>query len=415
MATTVDLTQLDAVIKELYPSGVPEDLATKKHTLLRMMRKEGGWTGDNLAIPALYDYPGGRSADISVLLASTGPIGASKNVKFNVNTRAKDYAATWLDGEMMKAADGDLGSFVKGREYEISNMLKSLGNSAGHAIYRNGSGALGQIVAGETLTDANFTLANRGDAKHFRVGMQLAFAAAEVTGGLRTEVSVVTVTAVDESSGLITTDASNLTTAITSIAAGDYVYAKGDRNAKMKGLAAWIPLTAPVLGSDSFWGVDRGVQPNRLAGVRLNQPNYPIEDLFLETGETVNEQGGDPEDGFISHRRWISLAKRLNAKVTYQNGGGDMKSFGASFPIYLSSGIINIRPDSDCPDDRGYVLTMDSWRIRHLGDFPEIIRDDGLSGLRRALADAIEIRARYFAQPVCYAPGHNAVFALPSN
>lgn len=408
----VNLTAIDALVKELYPTGVPEDLALKKHTLSRKLKKQSGFTGDQMVVPMLYDFPGGRSASIASLLAASGPIGATKQIKMNV-TRAKDYAATWLDAEMIKATGDDKGAFVRGRQYEIDNMLKALGNSVGHAAYRVGSGSLGTIIAGETLTDANFTFTNRSDSKHVRVGTQLQFAAAETTGALRDNGDFVTVTAVDEAAGTITVDAADLSLAITGIAAGDHVYYLGDRNAKIKGLSAWIPLTAPTAG-DSFFGADRSVQPNRLAGVRLNQPNYPIEDLILEVGETVNEQGGDPSDCYISHRRWVSLAKRLNAKVEYNTAGGEMASFAGSFPVYLSSGVVRVYPDSDCPDNLGYVLTMDSWTMHHLGEFPEIVRDDGISALRRNAEDSIEIRARYYAQLVCYAPGHNGVFALPS-
>ena len=412
---TVDLTAIDAIVKELYPDGVPQELALKKHTFLRMVEKKGGFTGDQMIVPMLYDFPGGRSATLASLLNASGPIGVSKHIKMSV-TRIKDYAATWLDAEMIKATADDKGSFVRGRQYEIDNMLKSLGNSLGHAAYRSGSGSLGTIVSGETLSDTNFTFTLRSDAKHVRVGTQLQFAQNEVTGSLRDNGDFVTVTAVDESTGTITVD-NQLDTTVAGIAAGDNVYYLGDRNLKMKGLAAWIPLTAPAFGSDSFFGADRGVQPNRLAGVRLNAPNYPIEDLILEVGETINEQGGDPSVCFISHRRWITLAKRLNAKVEYDGSaaGGTMASFAGSFPVYLSSGMVRVYPDPDCPDNRGYVLTMDSWKLHHLGDLPEIVRDDGLSALRKSGEDAIEIRARYYAQLVCYAPGHNGVFALPSS
>ena len=66
-----------------------------KHTFARMVQKKGGFTGDQMVVPMTYDYPGGRSATIATLLDSTGPIGATNNLKMNI-TRAKDYAATWL-------------------------------------------------------------------------------------------------------------------------------------------------------------------------------------------------------------------------------------------------------------------------------------------------------------------------------
>ena len=54
---------------------------------------------------------------------------------------------------------------------------------------------------------------------------------------------------------------------------------------------------------------------------------------------------------------------------------------------------------------------MSTWRIKHLG-LPEIVSTDGVSALRRPGLDQIEIRCRYYAQLVCYAPGENGVFAV---
>jgi hypothetical protein len=44
-------------------------------------------------------------------------------------------------------------------------------------------------------------------------------------------------------------------------------------------------------------------------------------------------------------------------------------------------------------------------------DLPHIVMDDGVRALRRTGLDQIEIRARYYAQLVCYEPGHNGVFS----
>jgi hypothetical protein len=68
--------------------------------------------------------------------------------------------------------------------------------------------------------------------------------------------------------------------------------------------------------------------------------------------------------------------------------------------------------DSDCPEDRGYLLNMDTWKLKHLGGLPEIVSTDGLTMLRRPGLDQVEVRARYYAQLVCTAPGHNGVFSV---
>jgi hypothetical protein len=105
------------------------------------------------------------------------------------------------------------------------------------------------------------------------------------------------------------------------------------------------------------------------------------------------------------------MSKRLNAKVEYDGAGGDAKYGFMTFGIATSAGVLPVYADPDCQEDRGYILTLDTWRIKHLG-LPEIVTTDGLNALRRSQADAIEIRCRYYAQLVCYAPGENGVFAV---
>ena len=53
------------------------------------------------------------------------------------------------------------------------------------------------------------------------------------------------------------------TTGVSAAAASDYICQSGDLNAKIKGLAAWLPSTAP--SATAFFGVDTAGQGTRIA------------------------------------------------------------------------------------------------------------------------------------------------------
>jgi hypothetical protein len=403
---------MDALLKELYPAGLPEEIMMRNHPFMTMVPKSGEAYGEYIVVPVVYAWPPGRSADIAQLLDSTGPIGASKHVKFNV-TLVEDYAATWLDALTMEKMANNKGAFVEARKFEVDGILSQLGESTAHALYRSGTGAFGQLLAGSTITGTTFTLADRSTAKFMSVGMQIQFSATDGSA-LRDSGDFLTVTGVDEDAGTFTTATAG--TNIAGLADTDFIYWRGDQLTagsgleKIRGLAAWLPLTAPTAG-DNFYGADRSVHPTRLAGSRLNQPTVAAEDNILELAELIGERGGKPDKAFVSVKQFAKMAKRLNAKVEYSDAGGRASYGFAGIDVYTSAGAVRVHPDPDCPDNRGYLLQMDTWSLRHLKGLPHIVTDDGLRALRRTASDSIEIRARLYAQLLCTKPGANGVFS----
>jgi hypothetical protein len=429
MATVLGDVQWNALLKELYPDGLPAQIMMRKHVFLSKIMKDSDAYGDHMVIPVVYDNPAGRSADIATLLGTTGPVAPTQSKKFNVFL-ASDYAATYINELTIRKASNDRGSFVNARKFEVDGLLRQLGNSLAHGLYRDGSGTVARGDGAWTITGNVITLAQRADTKFFNLGMQLDFIGN--TGGVPTGTARVlaatfrvVVTKVDEDGGLLTcaldsngAAVSNISTYYTALANTDFIAPAGDYNSnfattgavKVRGLAAWLPLVAPTAG-DNFWSVDRSVFPTRLAGHRLNDPTAPSEDSIMALGEVMHERGASPDICLVSPRQFTKISKRLNAKVEYDSAGGDAKYGFMTFAIATSAGMIPVYADSDCPEDRGYLLTMNTWRIKHLG-LPEIVTTDGLNALRRPGLDQIEIRCRYYAQPVCYAPAENGVFAV---
>lgn len=427
MATTLGDVQWDAFLKELYPDGLPAEIMMRKHILLSKMQKDGDAHGEYIVIPVVVDNPSGRSADIATLLGATGPIGPTTSRKFTVSL-ASDYAATWINELTIRKAQNDRGSFVNARKFEIDGLLRQLGNSMAHALYRAGDGTVGRGDGAWTITGNVITLLTRADTKFFGLGMHLDFIAnssGAPSGAARAVTNRAVVTKVDEDAGTVTcalnaagAAVTDLSAVYTSLANTDWIAPVGDYNSafattgavKIKGLSAWIPLAAPS-GGESFWGVDRSVFPTRLAGNRLNDPTAPAEDSIMALAEVMHERGASPDIVLISPRQFTKMSKRMNAKVEFDSAGGEATHGFMRFFIATSAGMLPVYADPDCQEDRGYILTMSTWRIKHLG-LPEIVTSDGLSALRRAASDSLEIRCRYYAQLVCYAPGENGVFAV---
>src|SRR5688572_21164782 len=135
MATVVGDVQWDAMLKELYPQGVPTEMMMRNHPFMSLVPKDDNATGEYMVIPVVYDLPPGRSADIATVLGASGPIGPSKHVKFTPSL-VEDYAATWLNMLTVYKTANDRGSFVEARKMEIDGILTQLGNSMAHALFR---------------------------------------------------------------------------------------------------------------------------------------------------------------------------------------------------------------------------------------------------------------------------------------
>ena len=401
--------QWDAMLKELYPDGVPLEIMQRGHAFMSLVQKDGNTTGEYMVIPVWYDLPAGRSADIASLLSATAsPINPSQSAKFTPSL-VEDYAATWLNMLTVYKTMNDRGAFVEARQREINGLLRQLGNSASHALYRAGDGAVGRIGSGGAGS-ATVVLATFSDTKFFTIGglYQVAADSSGVPGSLRDSGDSVTCIAINEDAGSVTFNAV-VSTQITGAVANDWFIPIGDLTQKMTGLAGWLPLTTPT--STPFFGVDRSVMPTRLAGHRLDQPTVPAEETIMDLCEIAGDRGVTFDRCFVSPRQFGRCAKRLGAKIEYPGGGGTAQVGFAEIAIHTSAGMVRLTPDSDCPDDRGYLLNMDTWRLKHLLDFPHIVADDGVRALRRPALDQIEIRCRYYGQLVCYQPGQNAVFS----
>jgi hypothetical protein len=401
---SLSVSAFDAMMKEQYPTLRIEALAVKKRPLLEWMPKRDAFYGDAYIVPVLYEDPQSRSAVLANAITNTE---TSKQEKFVLSARCKDYGVVTIDGEAIMAASKDVGSFIRAKDTQIKGMLRNLGKSLHLALYRSGSGSLGQLSnAVDGSGECVLTFANKSDVHNFGVGQTLQANDTDNSTSMRAGTPQVTERSV--SAGTVTVDETAVATH--SWGTTDYIFNHGDADAKCTGLAGWLPLSEPT--ATAFFTVDRTKDATRLGGQRVDNSGRSILENAEELAMLIGEEGGEPDALFMNPRAGLILAEQTGAKVSRGEGGKAHLSWSGFVIENFVTGPIECRFDIGCPPNRGYALQKDTWHFAHMGGVPHIIRDDGRDSLRGATTDDIQLRARYFGELACNCPGYNGVMSV---
>jgi hypothetical protein len=401
---SLDLTTFASALKAHYTNDTVENMVYQDNPTLAMISKMEDFGGKNLPIPIIYGNPQGRSASFQKAQANK----TNSQLKDFVLTRAKDYSLASIDNETIEASKGNANAFMEAATTEIDGAIHSAARSLAIAMFGTGSGSIGKIAATTVIATNLIQLQSVESVTNFEVGQTLEVSATD--GGTVVRAGTVVVTGVDRDLGQVTVNAP-LNTAIPAVAVADLIFVEGDYDAKIKGLAAWIPETSPS-PTDNFFSVNRSSDATRLAGIRFDGTAQPIEEALIGTASRIAREGGKPTHCVMSYDKFSQLEKELGTKVRYM----DLKvtNFVGFRGIQVNGprGIINVYADQNCPADVAYMLQMDVWKLYSLGKAPKILDTDGLKMLRDSNADSVEIRVGYYAQLGCRAPGFNARIKL---
>lgn len=400
----LDLTAMNAALKELYDGQVVENLVYADNPLLALVKKNTDFGGKYKPIPIITGVSQGRSSNF----ANAQTNQSSVQIESFLLTRASDYSIATLDNQTMLASRTDKMSFLEGSKLVIDGAIRSITLSLASAMFRSGTGSIGQI---SSISTGVITLSNRADVVQFEINQTIQ---ANSTDGGTPRAALGYIVAVNRSGGTVTVASSGMGGSAATPSgwtANDFLLVQGDNNAKIKGLNAWLPATAPTTG-DSFFGVDRSIDTVRLAGVRYDGSAQSIEEALIDASSELAVNGGKASVGIMSFASYSALEKSLGAKVQYV----DMKSGEIGFRGIIVNGansMIKVFPDRNCPPLTCFLLQMDTWCLESLGEAPQILRyGDGLEMLRVYNADAGEVRVGYYAQLRCNAPGWNARVTL---
>ena len=393
------MTTFAAALKQHYTNERIENMVYKDNPFLAMVAKYEDFGGENLKLPIKYGIPQGRSATFSDAQANK----TNTQLKAFLLTRQADYSLASIANETIEASKGNANAFMEAATVEIDGAIESATRSLAIACFGDGSGAIGQVLA-TTSSVATFTLKQIDDVTNFEVGMQLKLNATK-TGSSGTLSTAVTVDGINRDTGVITLSAS------ASLTANHFIYQEGDYDAKIKGLNAWVPSSAPG-STDSFFGVNRSADATRLGGIRFDGSSLPIEEALIGGASRVAREGGKPDVCFMNYSNFADLEKALGSKVSYVDVKASPEIGFRGILIHGPRGPIKVIPDQNCPKDVAFMLQMDVWKLYSLGKAPKILDSDGLKFLRDSSADSVEVRVGYYAQLGCRGPGYNVRIAL---
>jgi hypothetical protein len=403
-AATLDLTALNAALKELYTDQVVRNLTYKNNPLLAMLKKNTDFGGKSKPIPVIYGSPLGSNT-----FANAQSNATTLNVESFALTLTRDYVVAYIDNLTMLSAKSDKMSFINAAKGTIDGAIRTASNRLAGSLFRSGTGMIGTLSG---ITTGVISLTNAADVVNFEVGMVLnayddAVGTNQSTSNAKGYVIAVnrgptpTVT-VSASAGGSAGTPSNWSTSF------PYLCIDGDLNVKLKGLAAWVPTSAPT--SATFFGVNRAKDATRLGGVRFDGSAMPIEEALIDGSSLIAREGGTPSMCFVSFATFAALEKSLGAKVQYCDLKSDAGIGFKGIKVHGANSVIDVVADRSCPAGLAYLLDMDTWALESAGDAPMILNQiDGLDMLRVYNADAAEIRVGSYAQLACNAPGWNGV------
>lgn len=403
---------VSAVIKERYPQRTIKNMFMKSCPLFGRLRKIEDEVGEPIRVAFRYASGGRRSASA----ASAFTVGNTSAARYSgfAYTMADNFAAFALSGKDIAKTRNDKGALVALLEGEINAKMDKLRMDMCFNLYRDAGGAVGQIVSGADGT--TLTLASRASFANLEVGdVLVAGAAADGSN----------VTANTGTIGSMDRDALTITVAGGGNWHGDfddadYIFHVGDATAKISGLAAHFPLTAPG-GSDDFFGVNRSIDVTRHAGNRYEATAAYDQTIDGAIGNALaenHEQGGAVDEIYANPLDWRQLSREIEDKTTFQRSaqGADGKPIAklsySAIKYMGPGGEASVFADPFCPRGVIYALTSDTITLRSYVAMPGFLMEDDQKILREAADDAYQGRMGTYWQMMCDAPGWNSVIDI---
>lgn len=428
MATFANSSNQVAALKELYTDDKEymKDLVYKENPFLALVPKNespDGFAGKYIPVPLEYGVPQGRSHTFS---NAQNQQTATSLASFFVYV-VSDYQLVTITNLLMEQTKSSAGAFIDAAKLQMDGGFRNITNNIAFELFGDGTGTRGFIGSTDSSGAAGgvyiITLSNAQQIVQFEVGMTLVNFTKSSTTISAISSTQGTITAVNRAAGIITILTSTAGPDASWASAGKGLGVYGDvvagtistgSSLALSGLAAWLPTSAPG-GSDSFWGVNRSVDPTRLGGLRYDASSYTIEEGITNALAFANREGARPDICIMDFASYAALVNSLGAKVQYVQVKHDEVEVAFEGIMFQSAyGKISVLADRSCPPQTAYILTMSTWKLRSLGKVPHILTYgmEGLEGLRVGNADALEVRIGYYGNLICSAPGWNMVVQL---
>lgn len=396
---SLNMTSFSSALKILYPDSL-EEVWFPEAPFLAWVPKAYDFEGASRQSNAMYSGIRGSTDFSTALNGKSTPSLA----KFNV-TRKKDYVLGSIDNETMMASQSNKGAIAKAIKTQVDAAGYEFGRSMAVQVWGDGSGVRGTaltIAAGPVVT-----LTDRRDCVKFEVGMVLENKSA--AGVVYAGTFLVTALDIDLGTVSLTLQGGAVAPVATDLFArqGDFLAGVGQSNC-MSGVFSWIPVASPT--ATPFFGVDRSLNPVRLAGGRIKGGAKTIEEVIFDSLARGRTNGGKFDTVWMNSERASELQKSMQAKAFVEvQSAGKAKIGFQGFNLITSSGNITVLDDPTCPYAYGLLSRRDAWEFATLGDAPHFAEEDGRRFLRESASDGIEFRLKMYGNLICQRPVDNVV------
>lgn len=342
---------------------------------LKMRRNQGiGAVADGGVLPSI-----GQQTTVQAII----------NAKFN-------YLRFGLTGPLIKASQGDKGSFIAAMDYEMSEGLNDLKSDVNRQLSWDGTSDLATVAANAVATNV-ITATGRESGepgnKFLDVGMMI-----DIYSGTSPVAQSVQITAMTGTTTVTLTLSANVT-----CSANDVIVRANSFGNEIQGLLTTLDGT-----TSTIYSIDRSVYQAYQGNVINAQGGQMTLDLLQQTYNEARRLGGEKMSAlysdFDSERFYNKLLVADKRFMPKQTGDG---TFSAKDQSYLEFAGVPWVPDKDCPQ-RVFFLREGTWKKYVLSEL-EWADETGSYMIAQTSADAFECRLRLFANLFCEKPRSNGV------
>jgi hypothetical protein len=405
-------TLFGAYMKNMWHRGRVVDLTMKNKPFLSVIPKDENFGGDDQKVTVKRLNPMGRSANFTKAQANAK---SGRGERFSV-TRVSNHQTVFVENEVIEASANDMYALARVVDEEMEGAVENLVNEIAFGLPRSGGGTRGVIG---TIAATNIVLATPRHARNFEIGMVLKGGTTDGTTAttFRSTPATAAIESIDRNTGTLYFAAGTFTG--TNWIPGDYLSVDGDIDEStflgkyIKGVQAWLPIS--VASNDSFYGVNRYRDRDRLAGIYKDYSSKSIENAIILGVSDVVDNGGTPDYVWMNSRDWQLLGISLGTRVQYEmvNGSGDSAALQfRAIVMPTEHGVVKVMGDPNFPDDEFFVLENKQWLWHTLGRAPKpgLHAPNNMRDLEDA--DGVEMRWKYRGNVECKAPGRNGRFKI---
>lgn len=401
------------LLRELWPQKSIYEVLLKLSPTIGVLRKDTSFYEKKRYIGVGYSSPQGIGYSFPDAKEAKS---ASQAVEFGIEPKSL-YGAFSMEGLLMRRSQSDKAIIVDPMKRESKNLVHTWMREISRTMHGNGGGALGQLIASSAVSTTAATLTKYGDTRAFEKNMLVQTASTDGTSG-SVNAGYVTVSSVqrDETTPKVIASA-NWATGIPSIADGDYLFRRGGFGQALSGFDLWNPDWSTSSLPGTAKGVDRDLDPLRLAGIPLDARKLGPRMAALRAARLVHENGGTPDTYILSTEDFENLANELQSQGLLKYSQVPAQSIGKfnfgikydAVQIMGPAGPIDCLADPDAPTGIGRMLQKDTWVLASMGELVHWI--DGANpsgnGMLEDAADAVEFRMVGDFEFYCEAPGWN--------